>query len=241
MPTSGCWSTADRRALLLADGFYEWLRPEDRKQPRVPFRFSLTDGSPFAFAGLWTPGKLDGEPIESATIVTTAAELSLVAAVHDRMPVILPGPDAELAYSSIRPRSSTWRRGEGAVRAARGRSSMILVAPANPARQQGRRRSPRRARSCSSRSRARRAQAPSRAFNRWSARRCAAPVTARRPRCTRSRVAPSRRPSSSQRVTAAQLAPSADRCGCRWRSGRAGDLEPVRRAAACCQLAPPPA
>ena len=92
-------ASADRRALLLADGFYEWLRPEDRKQPRVPFRFTLDDGGPFAFAGLWTPGKLDGEPIESATILTTSAN-SLVATVHDRMPVILPGPESELAWLS---------------------------------------------------------------------------------------------------------------------------------------------
>jgi putative SOS response-associated peptidase YedK len=92
-------ATADRRALLLADGFYEWLRSEDRKQPRVPFRFTLADGAPFAFAGLWTPGTLDGEPIESATILTTAAN-GLVAAVHDRMPVILAGPDGERAWLS---------------------------------------------------------------------------------------------------------------------------------------------
>jgi putative SOS response-associated peptidase YedK len=92
-------ATAERRALLLADGFYEWLRPEDRKQPRVPFRFTLADGGPFAFAGLWTPGKLDGEAIESATILTTDAN-ALVAAIHDRMPVILAGPDAERAWLS---------------------------------------------------------------------------------------------------------------------------------------------
>lgn len=92
-------ASADRRALLLADGFYEWLRPEDRKLPRVPFRFTLGDGEPFAFAGLWTPGTLEGEPIESATILTTAAN-GLVAAVHDRMPVILPGPDGEHAWLS---------------------------------------------------------------------------------------------------------------------------------------------
>jgi putative SOS response-associated peptidase YedK len=92
-------ANADRRALLLADGFYEWLRPEDRKQPRVPFRFTLADGAPFAFAGLWTPGTLDGEPIESATILTTAAN-ALVGAVHDRMPVILAGPDGERAWLS---------------------------------------------------------------------------------------------------------------------------------------------
>jgi putative SOS response-associated peptidase YedK len=92
-------ATADRRALLLADGFYEWLRSEDRKQPRVPFRFTLADGAPFAFAGLWTPGTLDGERVESATILTTAPN-ALVAAVHDRMPVILAGPDAERAWLS---------------------------------------------------------------------------------------------------------------------------------------------
>jgi putative SOS response-associated peptidase YedK len=92
-------ANADRRALILADGFYEWLRPEDRKQPRVPFRFTLRDGEPFAFAGLWTPGRLDGEEIESATIVTTAAN-ALVGAIHDRMPVILAGPEGEHAWLS---------------------------------------------------------------------------------------------------------------------------------------------
>jgi len=92
-------ASADRRALLVADGFYEWLRPEDRRQPRVPFRFTLADGEPFAFAGLWTPGRLDGEPIESATILTTSAN-SVVAPVHDRMPVILAGPEAETAWLS---------------------------------------------------------------------------------------------------------------------------------------------
>jgi putative SOS response-associated peptidase YedK len=95
----GLLASADRRALLLADGFYEWLRGEDRKLPRVPFRFTLADGAPFAFAGLWTPGTLDGEPIESATVLTTAAN-SLVAPVHGRMPVILAGPEAERAWLS---------------------------------------------------------------------------------------------------------------------------------------------
>ena len=90
---------AERRALIVADGFYEWLRSEDAKQPRVPFRFTLADGAPFAFAGLWTPARIDGERIESATILTTAAN-ALVASVHDRMPVILAGPEAELAWLS---------------------------------------------------------------------------------------------------------------------------------------------
>ena len=90
---------ADRRALLVADGFYEWLRSEDAKQPRIPFRFTLADGSLFAFAGLWTPATLDGVEVESATMLTTAAN-ALVARVHDRMPVILPDRDSELAWLS---------------------------------------------------------------------------------------------------------------------------------------------
>jgi putative SOS response-associated peptidase YedK len=92
-------ATASRRALLPADGFYEWLRPEDRKAPRVPFRFTLTDGSLFAFAGLWTPATLDGEEVESVTILTTTPN-ELVARLHDRMPVILPDRAAEAAWLS---------------------------------------------------------------------------------------------------------------------------------------------
>jgi len=119
-------ATAERRALLPADGFYEWLRPEDRKQPRVPFRFTLADGAPFAFAGLWTPGKLDGEPIESATILTTDAN-TLVAAVHDRMPVILAGEELEQA----------WLSSELDAAAAKAlclplAAELMSVAPANP-------------------------------------------------------------------------------------------------------------
>ena len=90
---------ADRRALLVADGFYEWLRSEDAKQPRIPFRFTLADAPLFAFAGLWTPSTLDGVEIESVTILTTAAN-SLVARIHDRMPVILGDRESELAWLS---------------------------------------------------------------------------------------------------------------------------------------------
>jgi len=99
-------ATATRRALLPADGFYEWLRPEDRKEPRIPFRFTRADGELFAIAGLWTPARLgpasegdEPEWIETVTILTTAAN-SLVARLHDRMPVILPDEASELAWLS---------------------------------------------------------------------------------------------------------------------------------------------
>lgn len=90
----GLAGRADRRCLIPADGFYEWLRSEDRKSKPVPFRFARADGEPFAFAGLWSFARLDGDWLVSATILTTRPN-ELVARVHDRMPVILPGPEAE--------------------------------------------------------------------------------------------------------------------------------------------------
>jgi len=77
------------RCLIPADGFYEWLRAEDRRQPRRPFHFALAEGEPFAFAGLW-----DGE---AATILTTTPN-ELVGRLHDRMPVILSDEQAERAW-----------------------------------------------------------------------------------------------------------------------------------------------
>lgn len=82
------------RALLVADGYYEWLRPEDPKQPRQPFRFTVDGGELFAFAALWTRSKIEDEWIESVTLLTTQAN-EVAARVHDRMPVILPGPAEE--------------------------------------------------------------------------------------------------------------------------------------------------
>jgi putative SOS response-associated peptidase YedK len=70
-----------RRCLIPADGFYEWKKAGNKKQP---YYFRLTDGQPFAFAGLWEKWQV----IESCTILTTEAN-ELAAQMHDRMPVIL--------------------------------------------------------------------------------------------------------------------------------------------------------
>jgi len=75
-----------RRCLILADGFYEWDRS---KKPKRPYLFRMKDEKPFAFAGLWEHWQgAEGDTIESCTILTTDAN-DLVAALHDRMPVIL--------------------------------------------------------------------------------------------------------------------------------------------------------
>src|SRR5581483_10743636 len=90
---------AAHRALVPADGWYEWLKAEDRRQPRQPFHFTVDDGAPFAFAGLWTTARIEGEPLSTFTIITGPPN-RVAASVHDRMPVVLAGPQAEAAWLS---------------------------------------------------------------------------------------------------------------------------------------------
>jgi putative SOS response-associated peptidase YedK len=78
-----------RRCLVPADGFYEW----SDTRPRRPFYVRPKAGGPIAFAGLWeTWTGPNGEEVDTASIVTTRSNRSL-AAIHDRMPVIVP-PEA---------------------------------------------------------------------------------------------------------------------------------------------------
>jgi putative SOS response-associated peptidase YedK len=78
-----------KRCLIPADGFYEWRKMGSVKQP---YCFEVGEGEVFALAGLWDQWKSpEGHIIESCTILTTSAN-SLVAEMHDRMPVIVP-PD----------------------------------------------------------------------------------------------------------------------------------------------------
>ncbi|MDH5508589.1 MAG: SOS response-associated peptidase [Anaerolineae bacterium] len=77
-----------RRCLVLADGFYEWVKqPGDNK--KTPYFIHLETHNPFAFAGLWEIWYApDGSEIKSATIITTEPNEKL-ANLHNRMPVIL--------------------------------------------------------------------------------------------------------------------------------------------------------
>ena len=80
-----------RRCLILADGFYEWQKTDNGKQP---YHIKMADGSPFAFAGLWEIWK-DEEEIRSCTIITTEAN-NLMDEIHHRMPVILHPEDYDV-------------------------------------------------------------------------------------------------------------------------------------------------
>jgi putative SOS response-associated peptidase YedK len=81
-----------RRCLIPADGFYEWKKEGANKQP---LHICRKDGQPFAFAGIWEEWEREGEIIESCAIITTEAN-ELMAAFHDRMPVILDPRDYDL-------------------------------------------------------------------------------------------------------------------------------------------------
>lgn len=77
---------ASRRAVVPADAFYEWRREGKSRQPHAIAR---ADGAPLAFAGLWEGWRgPDGTVVRSFAIVTTAANAEM-AAIHDRMPLIL--------------------------------------------------------------------------------------------------------------------------------------------------------
>ncbi len=92
---------AERRALQLADGYFEWLKPEQtgsRKKlgPRQPFFFQVDGGVPFAFAAVWTPAKIEGSWVRSVSLLTCdSAPNRTAVAIHDRVPVILADEESQ--------------------------------------------------------------------------------------------------------------------------------------------------
>ena len=78
------------RCLIPANGFYEWRKTQSGK---TPYYIHPRDGSIIGFAGLWDIWtNPEGEPIESCTIITTAAN-ELIKPLHDRMPLIITPDD----------------------------------------------------------------------------------------------------------------------------------------------------
>lgn len=80
-----------QRCLIPATNFYEWDKSE---KPSQPYLFKMKDDSLFAFAGLYDKwqDKETGKEIYSYTIITTEPN-TLLAKVHNRMPVILKKED----------------------------------------------------------------------------------------------------------------------------------------------------
>jgi putative SOS response-associated peptidase YedK len=82
-----------RRCLIPASGYYEWHKtyhPGLKTPTRQAYYLHPAHECPIAFAGLWEIWRdAEGHPMRSCTIITTAANNAL-AAIHERMPVILP-------------------------------------------------------------------------------------------------------------------------------------------------------
>ncbi|MFO7952952.1 MAG: SOS response-associated peptidase [Bacillota bacterium] len=75
-----------RRLLIPATGFFEWKKENGSKQP---YYICRKDKKPFSLAGLWERWDKGERPLETCTILTTEPN-SLVAPLHNRMPVIIP-------------------------------------------------------------------------------------------------------------------------------------------------------
>jgi putative SOS response-associated peptidase YedK len=91
-----------RRAILPADGYFEWYPTEERtlagKPRKQPYFIRPADGGVLAMAGLYEiwrdPDKDEDDPTRfrwTCTVLTTTAEDSL-GQIHDRMPLML-SPD----------------------------------------------------------------------------------------------------------------------------------------------------
>jgi len=92
---------ARRRAVVFADGFYEWRQGGNRQ----PYCVRLTDNAPFAFAAIWEPvlGAGEGEPERGCALMTTQANAKM-AEVHHRMPVILTPQQVDVWLNPATPR-----------------------------------------------------------------------------------------------------------------------------------------
>lgn len=75
---------ATRRALVPADGWYEWHRDAATSQA---YFITPSDGSVLALAGVWR--RWGPEEVLTFSVITTAAT-GAVARIHPRMPLILP-------------------------------------------------------------------------------------------------------------------------------------------------------
>jgi len=84
-----------KRCLVAFDGFYEWKKTPEGKQP---YRIVTTNNKVFSIAGLWErwTNKESGEDVFSFTLITQQAN-DMMADIHDRMPAILL-PEQEEAW-----------------------------------------------------------------------------------------------------------------------------------------------
>lgn len=75
-----------RRCLIPVHGYFEWTAIKGAKQP---YALAMRSGEPFCLGAVWE-SRRDGERVEQRTFaVVTVPANSLVAGIHDRMPLVL--------------------------------------------------------------------------------------------------------------------------------------------------------
>jgi putative SOS response-associated peptidase YedK len=82
-----------RRCILPVDNFFEWRAIKGAKL-KQPYAIGMKSGAPFALAAIWENWRPSGrdEWVRTFAVITCPAN-DLMAAIHDRMPVIVP-PEA---------------------------------------------------------------------------------------------------------------------------------------------------
>jgi putative SOS response-associated peptidase YedK len=122
----GMWTTMKqkKRCIVLAQGFYEWLK---KGKDKIPHFVKRKDGKLMCFAGLWDCVQYEGlapavslmnladcwsagsdEKHYTYTVITTDSNKQLKF-LHDRMPVILENGSEELR-TWLDPNRSTWSK-----------------------------------------------------------------------------------------------------------------------------------
>lgn len=91
--TNGMFKQAvqQRRCLVPADGFYEWLRLDDGKV-KLPFDIHLKGNRPFVMAGIYEQATAS-RPATFAILTTRSNEIMMK--IHNRMPAILDDVEAK--------------------------------------------------------------------------------------------------------------------------------------------------
>ena len=98
--TSGMFrgAFAARRCLVPANAFYEWKATTTGKQP---FAVARKDGSPLAFGGLWEGWRGPGGEIERSFCIITIPPNAEMAALHNRMPLVVEPADWPLWLDEV--------------------------------------------------------------------------------------------------------------------------------------------
>ncbi|EXJ93240.1 hypothetical protein A1O3_01797 [Capronia epimyces CBS 606.96] len=112
LENKGMWNTMKqrKRCLVVAQGFYEWLKKGPGGKEKVPYFVKRKDGHLMCFAGLWDCVKYEdsAEKLYTYTIITTDSNKQLNF-LHDRMPVIL-DPGTEEVKTWLDPTRNKWSK-----------------------------------------------------------------------------------------------------------------------------------